>query len=475
MARVILSPPGVGHPTAFPFGVQLGFDTPLVTPPFLSDAFAGSGALSSHIANTGQGYSDTNSIGYPTGLIISPSGAVRAGTNAAWTRSLATPPNANYRVESPIIRRSALTANPRVYMRSNATGNLDSYFVEYNPDLGKIILWKFASGSATNLAEAAITWATGDTKLIAIQAVGNLITVEVSTDGGATWTHPFAGVSDSTYSAAGTIALSNDTAATDTTGTAFLGLTGKLVSGVAFPFTAANGDSGYIRTPLGDNPATARPLIMLFHGSGGTAQSSMEAAILQPSIEAWLAQGWRVMAMNGGGENWGNPQSVTDNEGGYTQVAGIWNTSKTLFWDGSMGSLASLNLITNTASIPNLKGIYSICPACNLANDYATFATALINTAYGITGTPPDTYALKTAGSDPCLKTGSDFRNFRYRFVASPDDTLVPQTMNTDVLMAILSGLSIEDSLLEVTGAHGSPEHYVPADSVAFFQRCLAD
>lgn len=441
---------------------------------FLEDTFVATAGtlLSAHTSDSGDTWTATNSAGYPASLVISPSGSVRSDAGACYARSSATPPSANYRLEVDLIRRSSATANPRLYIRSDAT--LDGYAVEWDSATGELRLFKITGGSVTItfLDTVAFGWVVGATKRIALQAVGTTITVEVSTDGGGSWTNPFgAGVTDSSISAAGAVALSNDSAATDSTGFAFQNLTAtNIVVGdwTEVTFTdPVTGDSAILVVANGDDAEDPKPLIRCFHGSGGTASSSVAASVLHDTILALVDAGYRLLWENGHGENWGNQQAVDDDNAASHYVMARYNTTWLGTWAGSMGNLPACNSIAFNKSLTPL-GHYALCGVFDGDAAYAdSDFTSLMNTAFG------GNYGTNGTAYDPMDRTTADFERVRFwRFVASPSDTLVPTATHTDAFRTKLGALTLEEnSKLTVTGEHGSDEHYVPSDVVAFFGR----
>lgn len=232
--------------------------------------------------------------------------------------------------------------------------------------------------------------------------------------------------------------------------------------------------------PTGDNPATARPLVVWFHGAGGNDQEpNCDTAAtfnLFPSFKRMTVDlGWRVAAPNEAtSQNWGNDAALAACRDAVAEAKVRYNTTHVLLMGGSMGGLLSLLLLSNGTDPAGVVGWAGLSPVCNLANLYSLWAASLIDAAYGITGTAPNTYALKTAGHDPNLKAGTAFRSLRMRFYASAGDTLVPKTNNADALAALVDPYAPEADVVTVTGDHGDASTYPdPADLTDFYQRCL--
>lgn len=85
----------------------------------------------------------------------------------------------------------------------------------------------------------------------------------------------------------------------------------------------------------------------------------------------------------------------------------------------------------------------------------------------------PTTYVTQTTGYDPNLNTGRSYRGIPMRFYASPGDTTINKTTNTDVLAGLVAGIASENTVIVCSGNHGDPSHFQPADTVAFCQRCV--
>jgi hypothetical protein len=202
---------------------------------------------------------------------------------------------------------------------------------------------------------------------------------------------------------------------------------------------------------------------------------------LYPTITALMSAnfgtgtGVRIVSSDAYLNNWGNQDSQNAYVDAWSWVNYNFQTSHTLFLGGSMGGLDSL-LLMATNRIP-VAGCYCYFPVTSLAEEYSLSFTSAINTAYGITGTPPDTYALLTAGFDPNLMAGNAFRGVlgRFRFTSSYADTTVPRVQNADAFVTLVSPYAGEITVLTSTGLHGDPSNFVPSDMVSHFQSWIDD
>lgn len=221
-------------------------------------------------------------------------------------------------------------------------------------------------------------------------------------------------------------------------------------------------------------PPTGAPngrAIIYAHGSGEDGEAFWTETD-KGDIEAAVdAAGFYVAGIECG-ENWGNQDAIDNYVALHDFLLATFQPIRGVgFLAQSMGGLASLNVLAaGSTSITSWAGIF---PACNLAAIYAigTYDDA-IRTAYGIAGDGSD-YASKTAGFDPVLGAGADYRGIAMRFYASPDDTVVPKVSNSDAMIALVAGNASEDDLLVCTGEHGDASHFQPSNLVAFFNRTI--
>jgi fermentation-respiration switch protein FrsA (DUF1100 family) len=222
-------------------------------------------------------------------------------------------------------------------------------------------------------------------------------------------------------------------------------------SGSAVPYSAAN--------PTG--------VILYAHGAGET-QTALTADTLKTStVAALINAGFILAGTNAHGDNWGTQQSIDDYAALEQYVRTNYNVSNVCVWSQSMGGLDGLMAIAqNKVRAVGWLGTY---PVTNLANLYGlgTYASA-INTAHGITGSAPATYANRTFRLDPNLLQGLSWRNVPMRFYSSAGDTVVPKTQNTDLFKTLINGSARESVVVATTGDHGDPSNFVPSEYVAF-------
>lgn len=206
-------------------------------------------------------------------------------------------------------------------------------------------------------------------------------------------------------------------------------------------------------------------LIMYVHGAGDTLLWLNTNAI--GTREALLRQGYILAGSAAAGDNWGNQAGLDSYTALYNDILTRFpSVSKIMMYAGSMGGMCSLLTIGNN-TFP-VKAWYGVFPVTNLAAEYALSFTAAINTAYNIPG--GGSYATQTAGHDPNLLSGSLY-TLPMRFTASPSDTTVPKTQNTDLEAAKVAATTPEHFVLTSFGAHGDASNFMPSDVVSFFGR----
>lgn len=212
------------------------------------------------------------------------------------------------------------------------------------------------------------------------------------------------------------------------------------------------------------------PLILYIGGTSDTCTSprTEDISAKQALVTALLGAGYIVAASNAHGANWGNNAAIADYAELIRYVQRCALTDRLLLLSQSMGGIAGLLMaMRDEFRFTGWAGIY---PACDLAWCYAqAWATAGINTAYGISGD----YAAKTAGHDPILYAADRFDGLPMRFYASPDDTTVTKEDNSDAMAALVTGHATECVVYEAEGAHGDASHFQSADLIDFFARCL--
>lgn len=161
-------------------------------------------------------------------------------------------------------------------------------------------------------------------------------------------------------------------------------------------------------------------------------------------------------------------------------VHAAYPVSDVIMWGESMGALDALLISAGVKSVPTVRGAMIFSGVCSLANAYAgigdvTF-TGQINTAFGITGSSPNTYAELTAGYDPVLRTTANYTSKRFRFTGSASDSTATKASHMDVMTAAISGVTAECVSVTSTGGHSDASLYADTSAIlAYVARCVAD
>lgn len=221
------------------------------------------------------------------------------------------------------------------------------------------------------------------------------------------------------------------------------------------------------------NAANPTKVIIYAHGSSENQTALLSDSLKAGCVDALLDAGYILAGSNQHGNAWGSQAGTDDLVGLEKHLRDTYNVAGVAIWSQSMGGLTGLNVVAQ-GKFP-VVGWLGTYPVCNLANLYALGTyTSAINTAHSITGSGTGTYANRTRGLDPSLMSGFSWRHVPMRFYASAGDTVVPKANNTDVLTALVAKCCRESDLIVCSGNHGDPSHFVPAEYVAFFNRCFA-
>ncbi|WAJ32002.1 hypothetical protein OUO20_12455 [Arthrobacter sp. FX8] len=132
-------------------------------------------------------------------------------------------------------------------------------------------------------------------------------------------------------------------------------------------------------------PAGATNLVIWSHPDSQTEQIT-PGYWAYPLIQAFIQDGYAVIASNLHGRSWGNAASLTDTVNAYNYMVGKMTVSKVVMAGGSMGGLASLLTIAKANLFAGkVKGACLFDAVTNLANMYDAGQYAfVIQTAYGM-------------------------------------------------------------------------------------------
>jgi hypothetical protein len=208
--------------------------------------------------------------------------------------------------------------------------------------------------------------------------------------------------------------------------------------------------------PPTDNP---KGIAVFFHGQNGHVDNRMD----DPWLQALVREGWIVAASDFHTDSWGNADSTQD-----TRELLKWAQEQSggvpvrLFVSGSMGGSVSLNAMTHGVEAPPCW--YGVKPAVALGEmDNVPGADRIIREAFN-GPVPHDRNPVDNIASLPT--------ETRYRFVASPEDTWVFRTENTDRIATGLEARGAEVSILDAHGTHDDASHWDAEDLVKFADSC---
>ena len=210
-------------------------------------------------------------------------------------------------------------------------------------------------------------------------------------------------------------------------------------------------------------PPTDKPegIAIFFHGQNGHVDNRMD----EPWLQALVRSGWIVASSDFHRDSWGNEASTED-----TRQLVEWAEKESggvpvrLFVSGSMGGSVSLNAMTHGVEAPACW--YGVKPALDMRTmDNVPGAQRIIREAFG-GPVPVDRNPVDNIAAMPT--------DTRYRFVASPNDTWVFKTKNTDPVMRALRARGAEVSLLNARGTHDDASHWNAEDLVKFARSCAS-
>ena len=232
-------------------------------------------------------------------------------------------------------------------------------------------------------------------------------------------------------------------------------------------FTTPSGQ--LVRFQYRDGAGGSAPLAVYLHGRNGTADDRADTSWLTTLNDA----GWVVAGGEVHGNHWGGPAAVR----GLSElvaVAGRFTAAPVLLLiGGSMGALAALNWIRFGGR--RVDGAYLVQPCCGLTDRWENDDDHRpeIEASYASPTGPVTEERLRRW--DPLRADPTDFTAARYRFVSSDGDRLIRPGRHARPMAALLAAAGPrENSTLEVSGDHGDPSHFDPADLAAFADRCRA-
>jgi alpha-beta hydrolase superfamily lysophospholipase len=227
-----------------------------------------------------------------------------------------------------------------------------------------------------------------------------------------------------------------------------------------------------IALPSSYDSRVPSPLVIAAHSHGNTETLYADDSNGRTMGNAFNNAGYIVMSVAAApiGTEFGNQALLDAVAAGYKYVRDHYNIGSVFSYGVSMGGLQSL-LTAVDKRIPGIKAWAGSSAICSLANAYSRTDLgwdAEIITAFGLAAGGSD-YSTKTVGHDPLLRP-TDYAGLPMLFVASPSDTTVTKSANTDAMIAALNGIATT-TLITASGTHNDPSQYPASSIVAFFDQ----
>jgi pimeloyl-ACP methyl ester carboxylesterase len=201
------------------------------------------------------------------------------------------------------------------------------------------------------------------------------------------------------------------------------------VTALATPSIATAQD--YVLRPL----LPTDKVIVMLHGSGGNAKDLVET----PSSDTWLRHGFAVAGSDaGGGQTWGNPESVADN----VRMIDRLGYERVFLFGSSMGGLDTMRLI----GLVHPEAVAAISPVCDITHLIPTMSPA-VEEAWG--ESRPSYLSPVVPRPEPGLPVD---------IWASPEDTWVPKRWNADVCARELRHRGADVREVSIHGEHWDPK-----------------
>lgn len=252
--------------------------------------------------------------------------------------------------------------------------------------------------------------------------------------------------------------------------------------------TAQSGivDGQQFRVSIPSNYSSAKgaPAVIYCHGASGKYGEIQDTAFTLGN--QLLSNGWFVCSHQAHGDSFGNSTSSTDVNALYTWLKAHFNITKVAVIGFSMGGLVAANSIRD-GTIPYKAVVFS-SSGLNMAwiGDFPSGVVlagttnqqsfkSVFETAYSL-GDPYShaTYLANTAGHDPLLFSASTWAPLKFLVIASPADTLVDKTQNSDLLVSTLASQGKVASTSTASGDHGDASQLNPAVIIPFLTGAFA-
>jgi hypothetical protein len=231
--------------------------------------------------------------------------------------------------------------------------------------------------------------------------------------------------------------------------------------------TEPGGEKAMILVPRSYDRDKGAPLIMYHHGVGENERALLADRLKAECVKVLLDAGYILCGSNAHGNNWGSQNALNDYQQLYRLMLRRYNITRICFWSQSMGGISGL---LSLATIPNVQGWLGTYPVANLDDMYRNPRfTSQIEAAFSFKGL--SNLERTTILFNPVKMDMAKVTVPRVRFYASPEDSVVPQATNSDIMTKVF-GKRKENVVITCKGEHGDPSHFVPKEYVEFFDRC---
>lgn len=222
-----------------------------------------------------------------------------------------------------------------------------------------------------------------------------------------------------------------------------------------------------IYEPTGYTPGAPVKLLLCCHSAGRTSTDPFGTEG-NACIASAQAAGYLCAASDAQNTAWGNPASCTDYLALIAYCEATYNVTGIMLWGSSMGGLNALTL-SGYLRGPKVRGALLVQAVCDLNATYVDHPAfdSTIDPAYGMSGYS----AIAVGAYDPYDRPASEYAGLRYRFYASPADTFVSKSLNSDAMAAKIASVALEAAVVAVTGDHGDPSHWNWAAFAPFIAR----
>lgn len=250
--------------------------------------------------------------------------------------------------------------------------------------------------------------------------------------------------------------------------------TGTTTGGTTFTevnINPASAGPSKVFIPAGTADGQAITLVLFAHGAGGD-ETQVSAGGPLATRDGIINKGWVLASSLGGGTAaWGNDAALDSYVAVIDWARARWSVQHVILWGASMGGLTAA-LLAVSGRVSDVRCLVSIDGALSLRAFY-DFTPHQINTAYDVYTPEGRTYALQTAGHDPCLRPSSDYANLPIFLSASTGDTMTPKVDHSDPFFALVDPVT-DVTYLTGSSGHFSAANFMPTEALAFMTASLS-